>query len=482
MPRWVAGYVSICALAASACTSNEGESPSAARGGQATAGTSGGGSGGAGGVAGAGAGGVVSAGSTSGGAGSGGDGVGGSVGGSVAEAGAGGGGAEVFVLPAFTGSAATASGNLGTRNAGHQFTVAEDGLVIRDLGIWDNGADGLAASHVVTLFSLDQAGAGATATPIAGGSVTVPAGTAAELEAGFRFEPLAAPVTLAAGTYAVIAYGLSADDLPGDGGGLPLPATGVSDAQFDPYEFVDAASPAFPSGGDQNSHANASFRFESSVKPLRIMPLGASITDGFAGTTAGYRGPLKDLLDDAGVVFQFVGSWTDNPGTMPLPREQQHHEGHPGYVIQAGTSGRSGIYDNFDAWLGPRGSEADVFLIVIGTNDVDLDYELDTVDERLDVMVTAILDPSVGLQPHAKVILAQLPPIDDAATDARCVVYNQAIVATVQAHQAKGEAITTVDLHAAITTDDLADKLHPNDVGYAKFAQVFFDAIQQLPF
>ena len=87
---------------------------------------------------------------------------------------------------------------------------------------------------------------------------------------------------------------------------------------------------------------------------------------------AGYRGPLKKLFDDAKVPFQFVGSWTDNPGGMPLPREQQHHEGHSGYVIIGGTSGRAGIYDSRQEWLGPMGSEADVFLIVIGTNDVDL--------------------------------------------------------------------------------------------------------------
>jgi hypothetical protein len=34
-----------------------------------------------------------------------------------------------------------------------------------------------------------------------------------------------------------------------------------------------------------------------------------------------------------------------------------------------------------------------------------------------------------------------------------------------------------VDLHAAITTSELADKLHPNDIGYAKIAKVFFDAM-----
>lgn len=411
-------------------------------------------------------------------------GSGGSVGGggsaSGGSGGAGGAAPTTFVLPAYTASAAKLSANLGTRNAGHQFTVNGDPVVVRDLGIYDSGADGLKATHSVTLFSVDKLGTGAKGTPVAGGSVTVPAGTAGMLEGGFRYAALPAPLILQPGNYAVIAYGLNQDDLPGDGGGLPLPATGVADAQFDPYEFVSAASPAYPSGGDGNLHANASLRFESKVKPLRIMPYGASITDGFLGTKAGYRGPLKALFDEAKQPIQFVGSWTDNPGTLPLPREQQRHEGHPGFVIIGGTSGRAGIYDSRNEWLGPTGSQADLFLIVIGTNDVDLDYKLDTAGERLDLLLDSILDPTTGLQPKAKVILAQLPPIKDPTEDARCVKYNATIAATVKAHQAKGQAVGTVDLHSAISTAELADKLHPSDVGYTKIAKVFFDAIQKL--
>ncbi|HXK17777.1 MAG TPA: SGNH/GDSL hydrolase family protein [Polyangiaceae bacterium] len=491
-------YCVASALSLSACSESDAGSPRLAQagGGGAAAAGAGAMAGTAGANAGATTGGVSVSGATSVGGTAGGSAIGGSEngasagggaggtepGGGAGQAGAGGSSPKTFLLPAFTGSAAKPSANLGTRNAGHEFAVTGEGVVVRELGVWDNGADGLAAPHVVTLFALDKAGAGAKATPVAGGTVTVPVGSAPPLDSGYRYTPLPAPVTLTAGNYAVVAYGFNANDLPGDGGGLPVPATGVADLGFDPYEFVGAASPAFPSAGDQNSHANASFRFESKLRPLRIMPLGASITDGYLGSMAGYRGPLKKLLDDAKQTFQFVGSWTDNPGTLPLPREQQHHEGHSGYVIQGGSSGRAGIYDFRNEWLGPTGSQADLFLIVIGTNDVDLDYQLDTAGQRLDALIDAILDPASGLQPNAKVILAQLPPINDAAEDLRCVSYNQTVVATVMAHAKKGQAITTVDLHSAITTSELADKLHPNDVGYGKVAKVFFDAIQNLNF
>src|SRR5262249_7037291 len=92
-----------------------------------------------------------------------------------------------------TGSAAPETGTAGLLNIGQQFEVTAARITIRDLGFWDQGADGLIAPHVVTLFALDKLGAGAIGTPIPGGSVTVPAGMAAPFEQGFRFAPLAAP-------------------------------------------------------------------------------------------------------------------------------------------------------------------------------------------------------------------------------------------------------------------------------------------------
>jgi hypothetical protein len=88
------------------------------------------------------------------------------------------------------------------------------------------------------------------------------------------------------------------------------------------------------------------------------------------------------------------------------------------------------------------------------------------------------LEPTTRLQPATKIILGQLPPIDDATEEARCVSYNETIVATVEAHAKKAKP-SRLDLHSAITTSELANKLHPNDEGYAKVAKVFFDAIQK---
>src|SRR3954452_18270503 len=113
---------------------------------------------------------------------------------------------------AYTGTGATAGTNTGNLNIGRQFSVTGTGITLRDLGVWDNGGDGLVNSHAVTFFTINS-GAGAanaTVTPITGGSVTVPAGTAAPLDTGFRFTSLPSPIFLAPGNYSVVVYGLNA--------------------------------------------------------------------------------------------------------------------------------------------------------------------------------------------------------------------------------------------------------------------------------
>jgi len=83
------------------------------------------------------------------------------------------------------------------------------------LGYYDQNGDGLANSHVVTLWEHS------TQTIMA--SATVPAGTAAPLVDGYRWVPLSSTVTLNYGSYYVI--GAHTDGI--DNWGIPLPTMGV---------------------------------------------------------------------------------------------------------------------------------------------------------------------------------------------------------------------------------------------------------------
>ena len=389
----------------------------------------------------------------------------------------------------YTGGAATrgAAANNGNLNIGREFTVIGSGIDVLDLGIWDYQNNGLASAHAVTLFSLNTLGSGATATAITGGSVTVPAGTSATLDGGFRFQPLAAPIHLAAGNYAAVAYGMNSNDPYGDGGNNPSGVPDVANGGYDPYQFTANVSPAFPSGGDGNNHSSVSFHFTSADLPpppasgLKIMPLGDSITDGVGGSNAGYRGPLNMLLNNAGIAHQFVGSATDNVGS--LPADQQHHEGHSGYTITGG--GRSGILDNINTWLGSNGANPDVILLMIGTNDVTTyATTLAAVPQataNLNTLISTISNKSTGLRPNAKLIVAEITPIVgtvNGGTDAVAQAYNQSVATLVANHQALGENVSLVDMHSALNAStDMYDQLHPNDNGYNKMAQVWFNGI-----
>ena len=88
------------------------------------------------------------------------------------------------------------------------------------------------------------------------------------------------------------------------------------------------------------------------------MPLGDSITygEGGAGGFGGYRGPLYFALDGAGYSIDYVGTLSDNGGSIP----DRNHEGHPGWRIDQ-------IHDNIGGWLGA--ANPDIILLHIGAND-----------------------------------------------------------------------------------------------------------------
>ena len=102
-----------------------------------------------------------------------------------------------------------------------------------------------------------------------------------------------------------------------------------------------------------------------------VMPLGDSITVGVGDPRGGgYRDPLYTQLTNAGHTFQFVGTLSSSPTELLTSAGQQNHEGHGGYVIEAGTSGREGIRDNITTYLGA--TDPDLILLMIGTNDVHI--------------------------------------------------------------------------------------------------------------
>jgi len=161
----------------------------------------------------------------------------------------------------------------------------------------------------------------------------------------------------------------------------------------------------------------------------KVMPLGDSITNGYGDPAGGgYRDPLYASLTGAGHTLQFVGTRTTLPTPLLTNNGQAAHNGGPGFVIERGSSGAAGgIRDNIASYLS-RG-DPDIILLMVGTNDMRLDYELATAPDRLSALPADI----ATLQPNAHTIVANLVPIKDASEQPLfddIAAYNAAITAS----------------------------------------------------
>ncbi|MCR3751964.1 cellulose binding domain-containing protein [Lentzea californiensis] len=213
-----------------------------------------------------------------------------------------------------------------------------------------------------------------------------------------------------------------------------------------------AASPAFAEQSTVDDPA-------AFVDPVRVMPLGDSITQG--GSIGGYRLDLGTKLRAAGRTVDFVGSLADGPGSMP----DRNHEGHPGWTIAQ-------VDANVVNWL--RTYTPRTILLHIGTNDM---YGSDPAGAPR--RLSALVDKITAQAPGATVFVSTIIPIRFADSTVRG--YNAAIVPLLRAKAAAGKKVHVVDMYPAVPISDLPDGIHPNAAGYAKMATVWFNALSSVP-
>lgn len=189
-------------------------------------------------------------------------------------------------------------------------------------------------------------------------------------------------------------------------------------------------------------------RNSTSFPPLRILPLGDSITYGVETDNPpppknGYRKPLRDRLTAAGAQVDFVG--TLHSGDMA----DDENEGHRGHTID-------GIKPYLDRALA---FEPNVILLHIATNDLNKNMSVPPYDEapqRLGVLLDLILAKS----PDAAVLVAKIIHSGNPVTDKRITTFNQAVPAVVKARADKGFKVEVVD-QSTVQATELSDHLHP---------------------
>jgi lysophospholipase L1-like esterase len=200
----------------------------------------------------------------------------------------------------------------------------------------------------------------------------------------------------------------------------------------------------------------------AAAAPVKIMPLGASITWGTSSTDGnGYREELrKHLAGDAGIAVDFVGS--QQSGTMA----DRDNEGHPGLRIDQ-------IAANADAWL--SAAQPDVVLLNVGTNDTLQNHDLPNAPARMNDLLNRI----VAARPTAAVVFSTLVPSGNATNDSRTRTFNAALPAVAAAQVAAGHNVRLVDLNSSLTAADIsADTIHPTDGGYVKLGNLWHAALR----
>jgi len=192
--------------------------------------------------------------------------------------------------------------------------------------------------------------------------------------------------------------------------------------------------------------------------PLRILPLGDSITWGYLSSDGnGYRQDLLKMLD--GTHVEYVGS--QRSGNMT----DNYNEGHPGALI-------SQIVGFANQSLPQR---PNLILLMAGTNDMIKDVDPVNAPQRLG----RLLDDCLAACPDAVIIAAQLTPTTNATAEAFIDVFNSAIPGIIASRVGAGKKVMTVDMSAYVNTTELKDGLHPTDFGYNQMAIGWHDGIQQ---
>ncbi|MFE9428020.1 GDSL-type esterase/lipase family protein [Kitasatospora sp. NPDC006697] len=202
---------------------------------------------------------------------------------------------------------------------------------------------------------------------------------------------------------------------------------------------------------------------------IRVMPLGDSITWGVGSATGnGYRGPLADLVGgQSRYTVDFVGTMRD--GSM----SDSQNEGHSGYSI---ASLQAGV----DRWLAM--DRPDVVLLHIGANDLDHGVQAGAGD-RATALINQIFADRPGITVIMQGIVPTSPGLNNQLTTSQIASYNNQLSALASTEQQQGKHFTFVDAPTLVPYNapnpEMADGLHPNDLGYARMAQNFFTPLDQ---
>jgi acyl-CoA thioesterase-1 len=200
--------------------------------------------------------------------------------------------------------------------------------------------------------------------------------------------------------------------------------------------------------------------------PVRIMPLGDSITQGDA-KFGSYRRPLWHMLRKSGYNVDVVGSMRLHyPHDEPLiPDYDMDHEGHRGWRAEHILAGIEG---------GARIDGPDIALIHLGTNDLFHRQESSGTIDELRRIILGLRERN----PRVRVLLAQIIPVDDEVGRSEIEKLNALLPALAAELNTPRSPVVPVDQFTDFDPrEDTFDGVHPNERGNLKMAERWHDAL-----
>ncbi|KAF2435179.1 SGNH hydrolase [Tothia fuscella] len=195
---------------------------------------------------------------------------------------------------------------------------------------------------------------------------------------------------------------------------------------------------------------------------LRVLPLGDSLTYGFASSdNNGYRRIFYDLGSQGGKI-EMIGSHK-GLGVM----EQNSNEGWNAYTIaQITEKATKSLPKN-----------PNIILLLAGTNDIGSDNDAVAAPARMAALLAKIAETT----PNAAVLLSTIPPSADPTRQLRNDAYNAQLTTLVQTQRhRKGQKILLVNIDQAVLPTQLIDGIHPTDEGYRNMALAWLAGVEEV--
>lgn len=239
-----------------------------------------------------------------------------------------------------------------------------------------------------------------------------------------------------------------------------------------------------PEGSSQPGNNGSAFSISDKNQPVKIMPLGDSITFGMADE-GGYRKFLSYFMQQKGYSkIDLVGPEGKDSATFNYNGKQvtydDNHAGYSGYTITdlpGGWFGKlNGILETMQNGDYIKKYSPDIILLQIGTNDVSNGH-LDGSEERLHQLLDYLREnmPSNGI-----IFLTTIPDLGNTGfggnSNGNIALYNELIKKVANDYSNKN--VIYADIHSVIDgSKDLADGVHPNAGGYEKMGKYWADLL-----